>query len=545
MITRRRVKVVAASTLALLAVSAAAWAFLTALGIGFGSASAGSLAAPTNVTVPSTVSGSTVHVSWTAPTPPGSGTVSYYVQRYAGATPSAACGTTPSSVITTTSCDDTSVSPGTYTYKVTALWRTWTKQSVASGSVTVLNDTTPPTSSITFPTAGASYNAAGYTAGCSTASVDDLCGTASDGAGSGVNNVQVAIQRSSDSLYWRGSTSSWVAGPIWNDATGTTSWSYTLAVANLSNGLTYTVRSQAIDNANNTQTTPDSKAFTYDTSGPSAPSTPDLLTADDSGGSSSDNITSVTTPRFTGTAEAGSTVKLFDGATEIGAGTATGGNYSITASTLSDGNHTITAKATDVAGNQSGASGGLAVTIDSVRPTITDITISNKSSGGTAGKPEQGDKIVITFSEAVDAAKICSTWNNTGTQTLSGNNSGVVTFNDNAASGNDRIDFSVGSAGCGSVLHVGSINLGSSGYVSGGNVTFGANGTGNDTIITWDPTAKTLTFTLGKQSTGGGSGSSCTSCPASSSAIYTPDATLADIAGNLINGNASKNAQQF
>src|SRR5262249_52779190 len=121
-----------------------------------------------------------------------------------------------------------------------------------------------------FPSA-AYYNTSGYNAGCSTPAVGDICGTASDpGVGAtGVNKVQVSIQRSSDSKYWNGST--WVTGPVvWNDATGTTTWNYGFDSANLTDGVTSPVQSQAIDNSSNVQATPDSKAFTYDTAAPTA-----------------------------------------------------------------------------------------------------------------------------------------------------------------------------------------------------------------------------------------------------------------------------------
>ncbi|NQX43189.1 gliding motility-associated C-terminal domain-containing protein [Pedobacter steynii] len=136
-------------------------------------------------------------------------------------------------------------------------------------------------------------------------------------------------------------------------------------------------------------------ALTFDTSDPAAPSAPVLATASDSGFSNTDNITNVTTPVFTGTAEAGSTVTLYDtdGITSIGTGVATGGNWSITASTLTPGVHTITAKATDVAGNVSAASAGLAVTIDTTSPTLAITSnVPQLKSGETA-------TITFTFSE--------------------------------------------------------------------------------------------------------------------------------------------------
>src|SRR5207248_2083017 len=117
-------------------------------------------------------------------------------------------------------------------------------------------------------------------------------------------------------------------------------------------------------------------SVTIDTAAPAAPSTPDMTAASDSGSSSTDNLTNVTTPTFTGTAEAGSTVQLFrGGSTLIGTGTADGsGNWTITSSALTDGTYSITAKATDVVGNVSSASGVLSITIDTTPPSSAPTT---------------------------------------------------------------------------------------------------------------------------------------------------------------------------
>src|SRR5439155_657774 len=119
-----------------------------------------------------------------------------------------------------------------------------------------------------------------------------------------------------------------------------------------------------------------------DTTPPNAPSTPDLTAASDHGASSTDDITNLTTPTFTGTAESGSTVAIFDGATAVGTGTATGGNYTITTSALSAGSHSITAKATDVAGNASGSSSALSIIVLS---TVTPTNIGTASDESTTG----------------------------------------------------------------------------------------------------------------------------------------------------------------
>ena len=55
-----------------------------------------------------------------------------------------------------------------------------------------------------------------------------------------------------------------------------------------------------------------------DTTAPGKPATPDLAAASDTGSSSADNHTGDNTPTLTGTAEAGATVAIFDGATVLG-----------------------------------------------------------------------------------------------------------------------------------------------------------------------------------------------------------------------------------
>jgi hypothetical protein len=139
-VIRSRVLKACLPLLAILGVAAGAWAFWTTQGTGSASATVGQLNAPTQVTVPSTASG-TVHVSWTGSTlgdgaTPASG---YYVTRLKNSDSSIsnACGTSPSSPTSSTaaSCDDTSVPDGTYHYTVTAVYRSWTATSTASGDV--------------------------------------------------------------------------------------------------------------------------------------------------------------------------------------------------------------------------------------------------------------------------------------------------------------------------------------------------------------------------------------------------------------------------
>jgi hypothetical protein len=133
-----------AAIVVMLGVAAGAWGYFTSTGTGTAGTSLPTLAAPTGGTA--SVSGTAVSVSWTGVTSPTSGALDgYYVQRFAGSAPSPACGSSASDPLpaTSTSCTDTGnpsgsgVPAGTYTYEVTAVWRSWSAQSGASNSVIV------------------------------------------------------------------------------------------------------------------------------------------------------------------------------------------------------------------------------------------------------------------------------------------------------------------------------------------------------------------------------------------------------------------------
>jgi hypothetical protein len=109
-----------------------------------------------------------------------------------------------------------------------------------------------------------------------------------------------------------------------------------------------------------------------------APAMPDLAVASDTGRSSTDNITSATTPTFTGSAADGSTVEVLVDGVPAGSAVAAGGTYSVVPTTaLAPGRRTITARTTnpafpaDPAAPQFLASGGLAITVDTTAEPIT------------------------------------------------------------------------------------------------------------------------------------------------------------------------------
>ncbi|MDP6445784.1 MAG: PKD domain-containing protein, partial [Pirellulaceae bacterium] len=117
----------------------------------------------------------------------------------------------------------------------------------------------------------------------------------------------------------------------------------------------------------------DTATITVTAVAPLAPTTPDLDSASDSGASSSDDLTNITSPLLTGsTVHPNISIELFDGAASLGTTIANAvGVWSINVGPLSNGTHAVTAEAIDADGDHSAASGILNLTIDTVAPTVT------------------------------------------------------------------------------------------------------------------------------------------------------------------------------
>ena len=197
--------------------------------------------------------------------------------------------------------------------------------------------------------------------------------------------------------------------------------------------------------------------FTVDTIAPSAPA---LSGATDDAGTIKGTIvngmaTDDATPTFAGTAAANAKVSVYDGATLIGTTTASGtGAWSFTPATaLSNGGHSVTFKATDGAGNLSGASAAATFTVDTVVPTAPVVTGVADNVGATQGAVAGGattDDTTPTFSGTAEAnAKVSvydgatllgtttasgtGAWSYTpGTALGSGGHSVTITVDDNA-----------------------------------------------------------------------------------------------------------------
>jgi len=105
------------------------------------------------------------------------------------------------------------------------------------------------------------------------------------------------------------------------------------------------------------------------------PSTPDLLAADDSGASNTDNLTNDNTPRVDVMAETGSTVRLYVDNVLVDQQVAAPG-LQFTLAALADGPHLVKVTSEDAAGNLT-ESGTLALQISTLAPVVTAATIAS------------------------------------------------------------------------------------------------------------------------------------------------------------------------
>ena len=127
----------------------------------------------------------------------------------------------------------------------------------------------------------------------------------------------------------------------------------TITTAALSSGA-HNLTATATDAAGNTGAASSALSVTIDTTAPVAPT---ITSFSPDSGTVGDGITNVNMLTLTGTAEANSTVKVYDGTTLLGSATANGsGAWSFTTGTLASSTHSFTATATDAAGNTGVAS---------------------------------------------------------------------------------------------------------------------------------------------------------------------------------------------
>jgi hypothetical protein len=180
------------------------------------------------------------------------------------------------------------------------------------------------------------------------------------------------------------------------DASG--NWSYTTAA--LANGA-HSLTATSTDVAGNTSAASSALSVTIDTS---APITPAIASYSTDSGVVGDHITNDNTLTLVGSTEAGSVVKVYDGATLLGSATAdASGNWSYTTGALANGAHSLTATSTDVAGNTSAASSALSVTIDTVAPVSPSIAAYSTDSGTVGDGITNDNTLTLTGSAEANA----------------------------------------------------------------------------------------------------------------------------------------------
>jgi Bacterial Ig-like domain/FG-GAP-like repeat/Bacterial Ig domain len=137
------------------------------------------------------------------------------------------------------------------------------------------------------------------------------------------------------------------------------------------------------------------KIWTFSTVDTIAPSVPVITSPLNNSIDADGNFT------ISGTAEANSTVDLFEGSVSKGTATADGsGNWSIPLTGVGEGSHTYTAKATDAAGNTSGPSDALTVDVE------TPPMVIGVSPADLLQNVPLGSNVEASFSEAMNASTL-------------------------------------------------------------------------------------------------------------------------------------------
>lgn len=175
-------------------------------------------------------------------------------------------------------------------------------------------------------------------------------------------------------------------------ADNSSSWRYT-PDASLATG-NHVITVIAVDAAGNASPVSDSVNFVVDTT---PPLTPVITSVSDDqapglGTIANGQNTNDPTPTFSGTAEAGATITLYENGTVIGTTTAqSDGAWSVSTSMLASGTHVITAVATDAAGNSSPNSTAFTLTVDTTAPQTPILTsVVDDVAGGVTGNLANG-----------------------------------------------------------------------------------------------------------------------------------------------------------
>ncbi|MEN3282786.1 MAG: large repetitive protein [Solirubrobacteraceae bacterium] len=539
----RRLRIAVVAVVALSLLGGAAIAYFHGIGSGSASASVGTLSPPSNViaTVPS--GNGTVHIAWNA----GSGLApqGYYLLRHrSGGGTAAACGTSAASLTTATSCNDSGVADGGYTYTVVAKYRTFTA-SADSNAVTVINDLIAPTVTVNQK-AGQADPANGLPIVFTVTFSEPVTGFASDdltrgGTSTGgtvaVTGSGSAYEISVSGALTDGTLSFSIAAGGAQDLAGNSN----TASTSTDNTVTYDATAPAL-----TLTTPVNGSATTDTT-PSISGTAGNATGDS---------TTVTMKIYSGTGTGGSVVQTLTP-------TRSTNTWSTTAATLAQGTYTAQATQTDTAGNVATSTANT-FAVDTTAPTVTvnqkagqsdpanalpilftvtfsepvtgfvaaDATRGGTSTGGTVAVTGSGASYEISLTGAVTDGTVSFSITAAKAQDLAGNSNTASTSTDNTVSYDGTapaLTLTTPANGSATTDATPSVS-GAAGNASGDASTvtvkiYSGSGTGGSVVQTLTPTRSTNTWS--------------TTAATLAQGTYTVQATQTDTAGNVATSAAN------
>ena len=140
---------------------------------------------------------------------------------------------------------------------------------------------------------------------------------------------------------------------------------------------------------------------------------------------SNNSVSPTNVVTLNGTAEANSTVTVFDGTTQLGTATANAsGAWSYTTAALASGAHSFTAKDTDAAGNTGAASSSVNMTLNVPAPTIASFSTDS----GTVGDDITNDNTLTLTGTAPTSSTVNVYDGATLLGTATANSSGAWSF---------------------------------------------------------------------------------------------------------------------
>jgi len=172
--------------------------------------------------------------------------------------------------------------------------------------------------------------------------------------------------------------------------------------------------------------------------------------------------------------------------------------------------------------------GASAVTTPAMFP--VSVTLANKA-GQTVGKVNSGDIITIVWSQPLNATTLCSGWSGTGGQGPS-TFPWIITGN---STGNDVLTTSGTNGTCATGLHVGSIDLGATGYNT--STTAAIQFPTSSNTLSYSGTQSTLTVVL-NGTTKGSPGTVSSGAPAT----WSCDSALTDRSARTCGSNLAQSS---